>query len=232
MTSQLYVVSNRVDKVGRMGKELGELAESAIWIVPKSLVVDYQEAGAPNVIGVNGGLQVSRNFALDHAFEWGWGCVQMPDDFTGLKHMDGTPHSVAWAIAEMEGALDESSLMMAGVATTNNPFYAKDRINYRAFICIDLALIRPNPLRFDENMRLKEDYEYTAQHLATYGGVARCDYILPNFGHKTTGGVSDIRNSETEQEAIAYLMDKWPGMFRRNSRRENEVLMVQRGRVR
>jgi hypothetical protein len=115
---------------------------------------------------------------------------------------------------------------LAGVAPTSNPFYGSTTLKLRHFIVGDLMLAAPNPLRFDPAFALKEDYDYTCQHLARYGGVVRVDWILASFRHRTNkGGAVDVRTPELEQEAIVRLKEKWPDWIRDNPRRENEVLL-------
>ena len=75
-------------------------------------------------------------------------------------------------------------------------------------------------------MTLKEDYDYTCQHLARYGLVARCDLILAEFAHRSNaGGAVAYRTGERERDMIRHLMKKWPGKFRMNPKRANEVIM-------
>lgn len=87
-------------------------------------------------------------------------------------------------------------------------------------------MIWPCDLFFDEKLRLKEDYDYTAQHIKKFGGVVRANGILATFAHrKNKGGVVAIRTAEIEQESILRLMQKHPGFFKENPRRANEILM-------
>jgi predicted dienelactone hydrolase len=83
----------------------------------------------------------------------------------------------------------------------------------------------PSAPRFDTELKLKEDYDYTAQHIALHGVVARCDFIFASFKHRTNaGGAVAYRTPEVEQESIKRLQDKWGDAIRLNPRRENEIL--------
>ena len=87
-------------------------------------------------------------------------------------------------------------------------------------------LTRDTALRFDKSMRLKEDYDYTLQHLAANGRVARLDWILPEYQHYTNeGGAVAYRSPDEEQKAIAHLKEKWGPVIADNPKRPNEILL-------
>jgi len=84
--------------------------------------------------------------------------------------------------------------------------------------------------RFDERFRLKEDYDFTAQHLEKYGAVARVNRMFVKARHlDNPGGAVADRTAKLEQESIQLLRDKWPGVFT-GHRKENEVIMAWRFR--
>ena len=76
-------------------------------------------------------------------------------------------------------------------------------------------------------MTLKEDYDFTAQHLHTYGQIARLNRVFVKAKHYTNaGGAVAVRNDEREQYNIKILRRKWPGVFRAHPfRGPNEVRM-------
>ena len=79
------------------------------------------------------------------------------------------------------------------------------------FLVIDSSSIP----RFDCEMTLKEDYDFTAQHLHTYGQIARLNRVFVKAKHYTNaGGAVAVRNDEREQYNIKILRRKWPGVFR------------------
>lgn len=225
------ISKGRPENVAKMAPFLR--GQPVLWLVPEDEVSEYRNAGA--VADSDGGsLCVARNMALDRTFAKDLVCVQVSDDLRGIKALDGDPvHPFAWALHEMEMALDETGLVLAGCAPTDNLYFAKPGVSTRKFIVGDLIMVRPTHLRFDENLRLKEDYDFTLQHWETYGGAARCDFIAPSFTHKTNaGGAVDVRTAEVEKESIAYLKEKWGDLIRDNPRRPNEVLLATRGRTR
>lgn len=211
------------------------------WYVGEGEAQSYKNQGAEFVIE-SGGLCRSRNHAIDDAQAAGKICVEFSDDFSSFKEayiLDKTgqkkarPIGVATAIDRVYDSMVEVGAKYGGVAPTANPFFFHEDkpISTKNFIVGDFILIdKDTPLRFDENMFLKEDYDYTLQHLKEYGVVARDNSILATFAHRTNkGGAVAFRTSEREQEAISYLKNKWPENIRDNARRPDEILMKWKG---
>ena len=72
----------------------------------------------------------------------------------------------------------------------------------------------PNPLRFDEKLFLKEDYDLTLQHLNKYRRVLRLNkffYVVKQGGSGTgqKGGQANFRNISIERNQIKLLIKKW-----------------------
>lgn len=221
----------RAKNVERMSALVGE----ATWVVGYGEADIYEAAGAKYTI-TGGKLCESRNLALRKAWEKGIACVQLSDDLTKLEAAiispDGktraTPISFEETLTRMLQGLTETKTYLAGVAPTNNPFYSNPRapINTSGFIVGDCIVVRPCGLYFDTQFSLKEDYDYTLQHLSTYGAVARRDDLLLSFLHRTNaGGAVAVRTSELEKENIRRLKTKWPSRVRDNPKRPNEVLL-------
>ena len=226
MDFAVYVISaGRPEAVERMAPHLEGLPVR--WVVPGLELQAYQRRGAVITIEDPGSLVGARNVALDHAFENGVACVQVSDDLKRIKALPKiAEYPLARALDNMATALDETGLALCGCSPTDNLYFAKEGVSTRKFVVGDLIMVRPTELRFDPALRLKEDYDFTLQHWATYGGAARCDYIAPIFAHYTnSGGAVEHRTEDLEQETIAYLKAKWPGMIRDNPRRPNEILL-------
>lgn len=86
-----------------------------------------------------------------------------------------------------------------------------------------------SPVRFDESMTLKEDYDFTCQHLQRHGCVYRCNRMVVHACHETNaGGACSVRDAkgERERQNVHHLQTKWPGVFKANSRRgDTQVIM-------
>lgn len=207
------------------------LVGNATWYVPSSQISEYEAAGAARVRAADA-LCEARNAALDDAHSEGLACVQLSDDLKKLQVVSSESEARNVEFSEVVSILHETvrkvGAKLGGVAPTANAFYFNPRRPFTtsAFIVGDLILIEPSPERFDLEFRLKEDYDFTAQHLSSYGCVARCNNILATFLHRTNaGGAVQARTSDLEQESIKRLRRKWPGVFRDNPKRPNEILM-------
>ena len=72
------------------------------------------------------------------------------------------------------------------------------------FVVGDFVVVQPSSqLRWDEAMTLKEDYDFTCQHIYEFGRVARCNRLLILAEHYVNaGGAVAIRNSKREAQNI------------------------------
>jgi hypothetical protein len=226
----------RPQNVAKMREHLTEIP--AVWYVLESEEAEYKAAGARTRI-CPPGVVPAANAALEDAFARGSAVVIMSDDLKRIKRLragtqgmgrDGGKAdiiSLQEAIGEMVLVLEEYNLKLAGTQPTGNVGWMKHKVNTRAFIVFDLILVYPSHLRFDPNLRTKVDYDFTLQNWEAFGGAARLEYLAAEVDHYTNdGGIVSIRTDEMEQETIAYLQEKWPGMLRLNPKRKNEVLLV------
>lgn len=142
--------------------------------------------------------------------------------------------------AEFAAALlDRSpSAMLAGANPTANLGWAvgSTPVGTDKFVVGDFMVVdaKSSP-RFDSQLTLKEDYDFTAQHLAKYGCVLRCSKLCFEFkhynnpggavDHRTSASLSENGENSIEQKNIARLHRKWPGCFRQG-RNRNEVLLT------
>lgn len=233
MADQVHVAIISARRAGQVPKMQAHTADLDVtWYVAEGEAGDYRYAGADQVVEA-GALCRARNLALNHAAELGAVCVELSDDLkrvswtTSNQRADVTPCSVAEAIAHMLRAMEATGAQLAGAAPTANPYFYRQPVHQSAFIVGDFVAVAAGcPLRFSEELQLKEDYDYTLQHLATYGRVARVDGVLADFAHRTNrGGAVAYRTPEAEQTAIAWLQQRWPEHIKPNTRRDNEVLL-------
>jgi hypothetical protein len=191
----------------------------------------YLKNGAKEVI-VSGSLMQSRNASLDYCFTMNKICIQLSDDLENIMLNDFTgkrTYEYVLVTDVLENILNdfiESPYYFAGFPPTNNPFFALKEKEYNKFIVGDFIIIKPNNLKFDINLRLKEDYDYTLQHIKENGGCIRYGMFLNSFKHYSNkGGAVDYRSSTLEQETIKYLINKWGECIKLNTKRENEILL-------
>lgn len=249
-----FVISKgRPDNVTNMESFFAGCGTMPTWIVGSGETDDYEDAGARKVLE-GGGLCASRNKAIETALEEGKICVQMSDDLRKFQiiHEEGEwikPRNQQEANERSKYAVDVSPVVAAqyveihmrrmgarlgGAYVTMNKGFAMNTapVATQLFVVGDFLVIDPTSTpRFDLSMTLKEDYDFTAQHIHRYGVATRVNRVFVQALHyKNPGGAVAVRNDEREQENIAILRDKWPGVFRAHHRRgPNEVRMYWRG---
>jgi hypothetical protein len=211
-------------------KKMQEFAPNATWYVAHGESRAYEEAGAANVIEA-GSLVTARNYALEDAFDQGLPCLQLSDDLQKLQiiklNKELGPTNLDNLLKTFDTQANWHGVKLVGVAPTTNPFFFHEkRAIQNTHFCIgDMIYVLPSTPRFDPNIYSKEDYDFTAQHIMEYDGVARLDYVFATFLHYTNaGGAVGIRNEESEQEVRRRLIAKWGSAIKLNKKRKNEIL--------
>lgn len=86
-----------------------------------------------------------------------------------------------------------------------------------------MGMINDGEFLFDENFKVKEDYEICLRHIVKYGGILGIRYIHWENEHWTTeGGCKDYRTVQMEKDAIKRLAQMYPGMIRSAKRKANQ----------
>jgi hypothetical protein len=228
----LCIISHkRADNVKKMQEKVGP----ATWIVGDGEADAYVTAGA--AAAVEGGrLCPSRNKALDLAFALGVPCLQLSDDLGIMYHANHGPKgpfrlklklTIQEYVAIIQKRLKKfPQIHLAGVNPTSNELNVKNEYKTLGFIIGDFTYCLPCDLRYDEALTLKEDYDFTLQHLKKFGGVLRNDDMIPSFKHyDNAGGAVDYRNGTREQQNIAYLRKKWGSLIKLHPKRANEITL-------
>ena len=206
-----------------------EQKESYIFCVKNGQGQLYKQNGCLNVYDT-GNLIDSRNFALEHAFKQNKICVQLSDDIKKVKLNKNffKPKEIQLDEAIKDIVLKFNTIKgvyLMGVPPTDNYFYANKLVVENKFCIGDMLFIKPNELRFDKQLTLKEDYDYTLQHIQK-SKVLRYQKYLFTFKHYLNkGGAVDIRTDNEEQKNIMILKSKWGDSIRLNSKRKNEILI-------
>ena len=243
------VSSRRSENVPRV-QAMFPTGANLLWVVGCDEGDAYLRAGATRVVE-GGKLCASRNRAIEEAKAAGCLCVQMSDDVTGIVAFgDASTQEKCSSLAEanerasaavvrpvspLEAAtmihaeMERAGAFLGGVYNNPNKSYAfqQPAVTTRHFIVGDFIVVNPaSDLRFDERFTLKEDYDLTCQHLARHGVVVRHNRLLLRVKHRTNpGGCVAYRTADEERRNIARLKARWPGVFRDNSRRSEEVIM-------
>ncbi len=205
--------------------------EITFFVKDQTDVEKYKQNGALNVIA-SGSLMDSRNAALEYCFKQGKICIELSDDLENIMLNDFTGKRTKKYVTVIDVLNDivpvfiNSEYYLAGFPPTNNPFFALNPEELNKFIVGDFLIIKPTRLRFDTNLKLKEDYDFCLQFMKEKGGCIRYGKYLMSFKHYSNkGGAVDYRTTKLEQETINYLVKKWGDCIRLNTKRENEILL-------
>jgi len=123
-----------------------------------------------------------------------------------------------------------SGAYLVGVAPTTNPLFAlKHRVARDVFINGPCYAVRVSDIRFDESLPVKCDYDFTLHHMSKGLKVMRADYLWQRNDYgKKPGGRMMYSTPDDSGDAIHMLSKKWPGMFRLNTRRPGEIILLKR----
>lgn len=222
-----------------------------VWYVDAASVEDYCRLGLNAIVG--GKLTPARNMALDDAQREGKVCVQVSDDISRWEYLECEKLEMkggdfSEANAAVSGAkryplspLGAAQFLLARMRSSGHgarlggtfpnanaaQAIGQDICTYRHFILGDFFVVDGSPCRFDSTMTLKEDYDFTASHLARHGAVVRCNRLFLHVKHSTNeGGAVATRDGDGSEERknIAILQAKWPGAFHLNGKRKDEVI--------
>lgn len=230
----IYIISRgRPANVKSMQHHLDGL--SVTWVVREEEITAYKAAGAMRILE-GGSLCQSRNIALQDAFNQNLVCVQLDDDLVQFRWwtMNGFEQiriTTQNAIMRTFKLMKINNLYLGGAMPTTlvhrSHLPAEPEFQTINFISAAFMVVRPTRLRFNEEMTLKEDYDYTVQHIKEYGGVLRVRQLMcRSKKHKVKqgGGGAEYRTPEIERENITRLELTHPGWWRKG-RNENEVIL-------
>ena len=186
--------------------------------------VDYENLGLSVILG--GGLITSRNLALDIAKSTNEDyAVELSDDINfmrmlpqkskiraGQSFKKATHMSLELAADYVIKNMKVTGAKLGGTYPNSNQGFAMrtPEIGLRNFVVGDFIVVDTSPdVRFYPNLSLKEDYDFTAAHIATHGVVCRCNRRIPQVRHyDNPGGAVDHRTAHRDRVAAAYIMKK------------------------
>jgi len=220
------------------------------WYVDADSLEEYRALGLKAVVG--GKLTPARNMVLRDARKAGKACVEVSDDISKWDYRHGamakrhemdllneayakakefiiSPVTAArFMLAKLRSCPDNPRPRLGGVYCLGNcsRTMAYEPISRKHFIIGDFFVDDNSGLWFDESLTLKEDYDFTCQHMQKYGSVMRFMRLCVAAKHYSNeGGACAIRDAKgrQEQKNIAILKNKWPNAIFDHGTRKNEV---------
>ena len=195
-----------------------------------------------NVIQSNTkGIQQARNYILDF-FGNDTEVLMLDDDIEKFLTLEGgvknfkiqkklnemTNTQVKEFVEKGFEVARKNNVKLWGIYPVENPFYMSAKLDNKGFIIGSFSGIIVDDIRMDNNLQLKEDYDYTLQHIIKNKKVMRYNnYTMKIKHYSNAGGVVDLRNEkqDMEQRCCDYLLKKYPFFLKANPKRENELLI-------
>lgn len=177
------------------------------------------------------GITKNRNFMLDY-FGNDKHIVTMCDDVDGVFRLSYgklailSPEQLDSFIKKGFELCIKNNTKLWGCYPVPNAFYMSEKITGNGFIIGTFSGIIVSDIRHDENLILKEDYDFTIKHILKYKKAVRFNnYCVKAKHYSNKGGCVDYRNDEAEQSSIRILKENYPLYVRDNPRRKNEILL-------
>ena len=172
---------------------------------------------------VQGNVCRIRNRILDQSYEEGVDAVCIvDDDMTSLAYFQRrlrrklrTAQIMPW-LERYSILAEEWGARMWGVNVNQDKQCYREYTPFStlSFIGSPFTVHVHSPLRYDESLPLKEDYDMTLQHLNEYRIALRLNkfhYVVKQglSGSGQTGGCATYRNLEREEAQFRLLQAKW-----------------------
>lgn len=185
---------------------------------------EYKENFISCPDGVQGNLCRIRNYILDQEFNNGFDVVLIiDDDMQGVYYYEGDKeYCYNKVLVTSDIFLDFVEKYSIVCEEFGFKFWGlncnSDALSYRqyspfstvGYIGGPFQCFLDNPLRYDENLPLKEDYDMTLQQCNEYRGCLRLNKYFYNCKQsKQAGGCAMYRNYDKEREQLERLQEKW-----------------------
>ena len=231
LDTYIGVVSyKRPHNVKKLHEVLG--TEQVTWYVRPEEEKLYQDEGANTKAVIYKSLGDKRNRILQDGKNYD--TIFMDDDIRRFRfainkkrEIDATFQNV---VEDMKKRLNEiPNAKLCGVNSIARPFFFDPLrpISLTNFCVGTICLVRKgSDILHDTQFKMKEDYDFTLQHIKRYGGALRLNYVMVRAGHwNNKGGQTEIRTDEIMDSDIKKLRVKWGRSVRLNPKRPHEILL-------
>lgn len=204
----------------------GRLAATQRYLPFATLVVAEAEAAAYQASGnrilvcpdaVQGNLCRVRNWILEQHKD-ARGVVLLDDDYEYIARWRGrdaqrlSADDVEEFLEHGFTVAEDLGAFLWGINLTNDKGAYREYtpLSTVAYIGGPFQAHRPNVLRYDEALPLKEDYDLSLQHLHRYRRTLRFNaYFYQVRQNEQAGGCATYRTIEREREQFRALQRKW-----------------------
>ncbi len=223
---------------GRAGLTTSQkILKNATWFVPVSELHQY-EGLYKNVIGVPievQGITQTRNWILKNSKNKY--VVFIDDDvknagYTKMNERKSEKIDIKdedfWMdeFLKLFDITEQMNYKIWGIKTeaATRSVYPYKPFLFKSYVTAScMGIVNDGEYFFDEDFKVKEDYEICLRHILDKGGILAARYIHWENDHwDKDGGCKDYRTIEVERKAIKDLIKKYPGMIRGAKRKANE----------
>lgn len=165
------------------------------------------------------GITGTRNFILDWCRSKGIkNHIQVDDDATGFfkiekgKTSQVSPYDFHLLLENMFEMTEHWGAKAFGFGMASDPKFYRcySPFSTQSIIAANIIGIIENECRFDEKCIVKEDYDYSMQHIYKYKRVIRLNKYFLKVKHlSNVGGCVSYRTFDTEKNIFKYLLQKW-----------------------
>lgn len=119
---------------------------------------------------------------------------------------------------------------LAGFASNVNFYFREKKWREVGYVIGKTQLIKKTDLRYDLNVKMTDDYLWTAQNLVRFGRVLINNYAVGIKKHYMVGGIGPYESRlKYKLPEVEYLMRRFPGLFRfkikKNHNPKSEILL-------
>lgn len=187
------------------------------------------------------GLVNQRNFILDEMAGWGDWIIMLDDNirrFTAvpdshygretlpkekpilkLYETDCPPGRFTELSQDMATLADEVGAFHAGYGTTNNAYFRTKKLRYVGLCMGKMTMTRKTWTRYDPNIPIMSDFDFTGASLLETGRVLINNYIHAVSKHYESGGEGVFSKRIAKKiTSAAALVEKYRGLYRYQDR--------------
>lgn len=218
-----------------------KILPNGVFYVPESELHQYKGI-YKNVIGVPieiKGITATRNWILKNT-EKKW-VVFIDDDvkyagYTKLNQRNSEKLEIRnedfWIneFIKYFDLTEQLNYKIWGAKTESAPrsVYPYKPILLKTYVTASLmGIINDGEYYFNEEYKVKEDYEICLRHIVDKGGILGIRYLHWENDHwGKDGGCKDYRTIKMERDCIKKLIKQYPGMIRSAKRKANEFTIA------
>lgn len=225
-------------------KRTGKVKTLGIFPMAKLFVHEFEAVEYKNVYPDNeivavpdklsGNMAKVRNFILENAGDER--ILMCDDDIDYIGYFQNAYDRGSYSndelykkIENLFDACDDAGTKLWGINLLNNP---KAYRQYSPFSFLSIVYgsfmgIIKSDIRFDERLGLKEDVDFSIQHLKKYRRILRLNKMFYQTYHvKIAGGCASYRTSEEEKKNMSDLQKKWGSEIVKIRKSINPVVIV------